>query len=88
MGPRRALPLSLGVLAVALSGCAPELEAEGLGHEAEIKATLTVCPGSGDHATISAALAAASDGDTIEVCAGTYYENLSISGIGVCRVLL
>lgn len=42
--------------------------------------TLTACATGGDYTTVGAALAAASAGDTIEVCAGTYHERLVIDG--------
>jgi pectin methylesterase-like acyl-CoA thioesterase len=42
-------------------------------------ATIEVCAtGGGQHSTIQAAVTAASAGDTINVCAGTYTENVSI----------
>ena len=42
-------------------------------------ATIEVCAtGDGEHSTIQAAVTAASAGDTINVCAGTYTENVSI----------
>jgi len=42
-----------------------------------LAATLTV---PGDHATISAAITAANNGDTISVSAGTYSENINFTG--------
>jgi hypothetical protein len=42
--------------------------------------TLTVCASGAAYTTVGAAIAAASAGDTIEVCAGTYPEQLVISG--------
>ena len=41
-------------------------------------ATLNVCATGGTHTTIQAAVDAATSGDTINVCAGTYTENVSI----------
>jgi len=41
-------------------------------------ATLEVCATGGTHTTIQAAVNAAASGDTINVCAGTYTENVSI----------
>jgi hypothetical protein len=42
-------------------------------------ATLEVCATGGTHTTIQAAVDAATSGDTINVCAGTYTENISIN---------
>jgi nitrous oxidase accessory protein NosD len=41
-------------------------------------ATLTVCPSGCQHSTIADALAAANDGDTIRVAAGTYAGGFTI----------
>lgn len=41
-------------------------------------ATITVCPDGCDHATISAAILAADEGDTVLVGAGTYRENIAL----------
>jgi hypothetical protein len=41
-------------------------------------ATITVCPSGCNETTITAAIAAATPGDTISVAAGIWYENLSI----------
>lgn len=52
-----------------------------LGASPALAATLTVDPSGGaDHVTIGAAVAVASDGDTIEVAAGTYTEAIDFDG--------
>ncbi len=45
--------------------------------------TLTVCATGGSFPTIGGALAAASAGDTIEVCAGTYHERIVIENLAI-----
>jgi predicted outer membrane repeat protein len=79
-------PIGMGVFALALTGCRAELNADGLGFDAEAKATRTVCVGTGDYSSITAAIASAGDGDTIEVCAGTYYEDLVIADLNLTLV--
>lgn len=68
---------ALGLLLV---GCGVDLELSGLGHVAGLKATRTVCAGTGDHGSLSDAVDAASDGDVIAVCPGTYTEDLDLDG--------
>ncbi len=45
-------------------------------------ATITVCPGSGDYATIQAAVNHAAPGDVITICAGAYPESVDLSLMG------
>lgn len=41
--------------------------------------TITVCPNGGDYTSIQDAINNANPGDVIEVCSGTYYENVVVN---------
>jgi nitrous oxidase accessory protein NosD len=57
---------------------APTLSADRWTQAALLPPAWLVCPGTGDFDAIQDAIDAASDGDTIEVCTGTYNEDLVI----------
>ena len=60
------------------SPLAPTLSTDRSTQAALLPPAWTVCSGTGDFDTIQEAIDAASDDDTIEVCAGTYNEDLVI----------
>lgn len=70
----------VSLLAAGLAGCAGPIDLAVEGRHVPLGRTLRAGCQDSPFATIQAAIDDADPGDVVEVCAGTYFENLTISG--------